>query len=310
MKKSVLITGANGFLGSSLVATLFSESGLKLVGLYRNKEDRLLRNAEETLAYVRCDLRDREAISSIFRTFQIEAVVHTAAAVSSRDDEDYLVEALRDNIQSQANLVCAALQHGCRRFIFCSTLSVYGSHLRRKTGFRENDPALPSSVYGWSKYSAEEILRVKAEASEVTQGVTLRFSGIHGPGRESGVVYNLLRSGLGGKVVTIRESRSRFRFLFVDDAVKAIRLALSGKLIEKYNCFNVAGGEIATLGELVRVVKRLPGNFCRVDIIEDSQERNQVLDIRKIRNELGFCPGTLAEKLKDFYDYLREASGG
>jgi len=297
MSLRILVTGANGFLGSRLIKTLLNKEDIFVCGIYRHGVENLVKTSCKNLVYIRCDLTEKTPISAIFQRYHFDAVIHTAASISSSNGYDYTVKALRDNVITQVNLVSESLECHSQRYIYCSTISVYDSSNKKEQGFVEEDLPGPNNVYGWSKYIAEEILRIPAQCQFHMKSFTLRLSGIHGPGRQSGVVYTMIRSALSGKPISIDELKSRFRFLFVDDAVQAILLTLFSKPTEPHKCYNVAGKEIYTLGELAKEIFDLTGSSCHIDYHKTGRIRDQVLDIAKIQKELGFRPRSLKENM-------------
>lgn len=294
----VLITGANGFLGSHLVESFAEDSELSILGIYHRKREKLPSRCSVGFSYQQVELANRENTYEIFKNNSVEAVVHTAASISTRSDSNYIVEALENNVRSQANLVSAAIDYGCKRYVYCSTISVYGPAPEGNGLLTESHPKTFTDIYGWSKYAAEEILRVKAQEQRIMNGVTLRFAGIHGGDRESGVIYRMLSAALLGEPIQVDEPESRFRFLFIDDAVEAIKLALFTPLPARYNCYNVAGREIYTLGELAAEIKKIIGSSSEIHANPGGSSRNQALDISRIERDMNFCPTTLSQNLQ------------
>ena len=297
---NVLITGANGFLGSQLMESFRGDREVSILGIYHRGKENVPGMASGRFSYLRADLASREAAYEIFKNNSIEAVIHAAASISKRNDSDYIVDALENNVRSQANLVSAAIDCGCKRYVYCSTISVYGCAPGENGLLIENDPKIFTDVYGWSKYAAEEILRVKTQKQRVMRGVTLRFSGVHGGGRESGVIYRMVRGALLGEPIKVDEPESRFRFLFIDDAVQAVKLALFSHVPAWYNCYNVAGKDICSLGELAIEIKRMTGSSSEILISPGGTSRNQALDISRIERDMNFSPQTLRENLHHF----------
>lgn len=294
----VLVTGANGFLASHLIPALLDRGDIFICGTYRRAINRLIQKPPHNLAYEQCDLSDVPGVEGLFRKYRFDAIVHTAGSISTRNDYDYLQESIRDNMASQENLVNEALKHGCKLYIFCSSISSYGDSAQRKDGFREDDIPQPRDVYGWSKYTSEELLRIKTKNQDTMNSIVLRLAGIHGPSRQNGAVYNIARSAVSEEEIVINEPKSLFRFLFVDDAAQAIILALFNRPAAHHVCYNVAGEEIVSLGELAQEIFEISGRSGRITYNKGGKMRNQVMNIDKIKKELKFKPKTLKENLK------------
>ncbi len=307
MTVRLLVTGANGFLGARLIEQLIARGEVTITATYRRGKDRLPPPVDGNPVYLRCDLADGAEVVRLFAARPVSAVIHTAAALPGRDVED-LRAALRDNVAAQTNLVHQALAQRCRRFIYCSTISVYEGTASEGDGFSEGDAVHPSSVYGHSKYAAEQVLALALGNQTSMTGASLRLAGVHGPGRDSGVVHRMLRAALDGRPLVVEEPRSRFRTLFVDDAVEAVLSALRAGAPGTSSCYNVAGKEIHTLEELATKVLAVSGSCSAIEVRDNGRMRNQVMDITRIESELGFRPRPLEQNLAHYCRYLKAAA--
>lgn len=303
----LLITGGRGFLGSRLIAALAGQDEVSVFALHRGAEAGPVGDGVE---WLRCDLSDGPAVASAVDKIGPDAVVHAAASLHGGTDGEAIRACARDNVLAQANLTSAAMAVGCERYVFCSTISVYGGPPPRDAGWREDDPAEPTEAYGWSKRAAEELLSICASSHPSLGAVSLRLAGIHGPGKISGVVYNLMRAALRGEPLIVNEPDSRFRLAFLDDAVGSVRAALASGPARGYDCYNVAGDEIFTLRELAVLIREITGSSSKIQAAEGSRVRNQVLDTTRIKGALDFQPTPLAENLAAYADSLRDQIAG
>ena len=303
-----MVTGGNGFLGSHIIKELIAIKDIFLYGIYHNNEHRLIRDETKNLVYLRCDLSNREAVFSIFKKYSINVIIHAAASISTSNDPEYLFEAMRDNISSQANLVSEGLNHECKLYIYCSSIDVYGDSVLNIDSVSEDILPCPMNIYGWSKHAAEESLRIMTQIKKKMKGVSLRFSGIHGQGRITGVVYKMIKSALAGEPVKVNEPRSRFNLLFVDDAIQTICLALFKKHQSLYTFYNVAGKDILSLAELAEKIKTATDSKSKIHLIKNSKARNKVLDTDKIEKELKYKPDNADNHLRKFINYIRNGN--
>ena len=295
MSDTILITGANGFVGSRLVKELSTTNNV--VATYRTE------SAADTpvpgVQYIKCDLIDLNATYKLFENYSIDAVVHTAAVVKSDEDNDCLEYTFKNNVEAQANILSAALSSKCKKFIFCSTISVYDGHPIHKNGFRESDCVSPNSIYGWSKYSGEEMLRVATSEKDMNC-ISLRFSGVHGYGRNTGVVFNMIKSAIQGNEILINEPHSIFKLTFIEDVVSSILIALSSSKLLGYSCYNVSGKEALSLPDLASIIKRICNSNCIVSIINNGKKRYQIMDTHKAELDLNFQPLSIEEKINNY----------
>jgi len=166
----VLATGVSGFSGSHL-ARFLALAGFEVVGLYR-RETALLGplQAIPELKLIRGDVVDAAALPGPF-----EAVVHAAATSPGPDVS--VARIVGDNVGGTFALIDAARGWKTRYFLFCSSMSIYGTITDEMVD--ENCAIRNPDVYGATKFLAERRL---AELSGTMSGLALRLPGIIGPG--------------------------------------------------------------------------------------------------------------------------------
>lgn len=289
-----LITGAAGFIGSTLAARLVAE-GHEVIGLdsfspYYDpaiKHENVARVPVATFTLIRADLVDVE-LASILRGCDV--VYHLAAHPGVNASwGSHFATYVADNILATQRLLEASVAAGIPRFVYASSSSVYGS----RVDFPATERALlrPFSPYGVSKLAAEHLCAVYADNFDLST-VTLRLFTVYGPAQRPDMAFNrFIRAGLSGEEITIHGDGSQVRdFTYVEDVVGALTRA--GTLpVEAGSVFNVSGGSSAsvvgvldTLRELLgdlRVVHgpALPGDVPRTGGSSTS-----------IREELGWVP--------------------
>ena len=157
---NVLVTGANGFVGHSLVYTLIDTkhsvvAGVRKVPLKKlNCEYRIINNLEDKLLS-----------TDIFK--DIDIVIHAAARVHVMDDKasDPLTEFRKVNVEGTLNLARQALKAGVKRFIFISSIKVNGEGTKLDSPYTADSKPNPTDPYGISKYEAEQGLLKLAETT-------------------------------------------------------------------------------------------------------------------------------------------------
>lgn len=308
MKAPLLVTGANSFIGSNLIRCLVRRSECRIVATYRNNKEALINPFPNHLKYVPCDLSDINSVSKIFKTYDIKNIIHLAAAIPSKSDQNYTTILERDNIVSLKNLLELAKDKGCKRFVFTSSISVYEGLENSKNELLESLKLSPKSIYGQSKLNGEKLL--SQYSGVILKGVSLRFSGVHGPGKLKGVVYNFIKAALAQAPLNILEPNSCFSFLFVDDAIQSILLALNKDLTDSYCCYNVAGKESLSILELAKLVVKITKSKSILNVAENKAIRNQVLSLKKVCADFDFMPSPLLQNLLSYLKFLKEKKEG
>lgn len=302
MSGVILITGANGFLGSHCVERYSQASETEVVAVWQSGNHRLLTSPPRHINYVQCDLSDQIAVQALFNRWNIDRVFH-AAALLPDGGPDFLHRAVRSNIVSTANLVECAAKARCRRFVYCSSISVYGSAPCPDTGWEEDSKVAPSCIYGWSKHAGEECLRLATSSTGLT-GVSLRLAGIHGRGRYNGVVYNLMQAAIEGKPLIINNSYNRFQMLLIEDAVELSVQALEIGFQQQYSCFNTASHVFPSIRFMAEQIVGLSRQKSKIVPSIIDVNRESLMNTEKIMKELLYKPNATKDFLVNFFQEM------
>lgn len=302
MSRAMLVTGADSFIGSAFIRRWLRSSDVPVVATYRNSQTRVVDDTTGRLRYVHCDLADPATVDRMFADCEFETIVHAAGARPVGNAPLSAAAATRNMIQTTATLLDAAARQGCGRFVFTSAIGVYDGAVQPADGFREDMTLAPSSIFGWSKLAAENLMRLHANGE--MKLVTLRLPGVHGWGKNQGVVYAMLRRALRDAPLTIDEPQSRFRLVFVDDTVDAMMLAIEHEPKDSYCCYNIAGDEVITLPQLAAAIISVTGAKSPINTGENAPVRHQVLNTDLARRDLGFVPRPMREHLAAYRDQL------
>lgn len=245
----VLVTGAGGFIGSH-IARYLNANGFDVTGTCHTS----IVKAEYDL--VRLDLST--AIPDI-GTFDV--IVHAAGSLPQNKCE--YKEFKHNNIDSMENLLVYAKQYGIKKFIYLSSISVYGE-FRRAVVTEKTDRVNPDA-YGQTKYVAECLLR----SEKNIKGISLRMPGVLGVGCRRVWLSNTIEKFIKNEDVKIYSPNFQTRnFVWLEDLTKFIC-----KLIHadtwKYDVVNLACHERVTVRELVHEIKRLTNSKSNI-IIDDS----------------------------------------
>lgn len=252
MTGPVLITGGLGFIGQAVTRSLCTDG--VAVRILDNLSHASI-TAEQARALgaevVMGDVVDREACRAA--AAGARAVIHLAA-------QTYIVRSLQDphfdldvNGRGTLNLLEAARLESAGNFVFASTNAVAGI---AAPPFSEHAALHPLSPYGCTKLLGEAYCAAYARCHGL-RSVSLRFSNVFGPGswRKGSVVATFIREALTGEPVTIDGDGGQTRdFLFIDDLVTAIRLALHEPPAGEVFC--IGSGRATTISNLVTRLDR------------------------------------------------------
>lgn len=285
------VTGADGFLGRALCASLRAGAEFGV---------RELRRPTESLD---------DVASLVEFVDAVDLVVHLAGKNRAPD-----AELLAGNVIPTWNLARAAAAGGARKpIVFSSSLHVYPL---ADTAHTEASLPRPRSVYGLSKLTAE---RAVADINDAS--VSLRFGNIYGAGARphynSGVAtfFDLARTG---KPVTVHGDGSALRdYLYVDDAVEALRQAVRLALRGDGGVYNVTSGERTSVVGLLSAMQEATGLAISVEREGDASTQGAAdslyADATRFREAAGWTPRhSLVDGLRATYEGLRgtDAEGG
>ncbi len=296
--KTVLVTGAAGFIGSHLCERLVSD-GWSVVGLdnFCDFYDPAIkrRNTQELCSnqlfhLVEVDIRDREKVANLFQQRRPSVVVHIAAMAGVRPSIERPALYTAVNVDGTVNLLEAAGQHGVERFVFASSSSVYGNN--KKVPFSEDDPVdHPISPYAATKKAGELLCHCFSHLYGF-RSVVLRFFTVFGPRQRPDLAIQkfLERIARGDDIPMFGDGTSSRDYTYIDDIINGIVAAMEVDV--RYRIYNLGGSHPVTLNELVATVERVTGLRARLRrlALQPGDVEHTYADIERSRRELGFEP--------------------
>lgn len=171
--KSVIVTGANGFIGGYLVEALLS-AGWKVIG-----HDQFPARISHTENYTHegSDITDADAMRQVFEKHRPQALLHIAALVHKKGNDLSCENFTRINHTASKQLFDLAQEFGVQQVLFASTIEVYGDCQQKVVD--EETPTHPMSFYAQSKKAAEEELL--AVSNSFARWAIMRFASVYGP---------------------------------------------------------------------------------------------------------------------------------
>ncbi|KAF3857157.1 hypothetical protein F7725_009016 [Dissostichus mawsoni] len=260
---TVLVTGGSGFIGSHLVCSLVT----------RHPDWRII-NLDNG------DVCNSQLVNHIFNTENIDVIFHLAAKTHVETSFEAPASFQHVNIEGTRVLLAAAHQapHKSQRFVYVSTDEVYGEGLDQV--FDESSPVRPSNPYSTTKAAAEHLVRSYWDKYKFPIIIT-RSNNIYGPRQYTEkVIPKFLTLLQMNKKCTIQGTLPKSRhFLFVDDAINALRLVLEKGIVgEIYNVGTSCEIPIMQLAkELVKMVKNVPDSEVNdwLEFVPDRMQKDE-----------------------------------
>ena len=299
-KKTVLVSGGAGYIGSHVAVELLSAGYEVVVADNLSNCDMTCFEGvkkitgRDDLPFVKMDFCDAQAVNDLFGRYPIDAVIHFAAFKAVGESVAKPVMYYKNNLGSFLNVLEAAQAHGGCNVLFSSSATVYGE--AEKLPVTEKSPRLPAtSPYGNTKQICEDILRdtVKATAGSegAVKGIALRYFNPIGA-HPSALIGELPRGVPNNLVPFITQTAIGKRaclsifgndyptpdgtclrdYIDVVDLAKAhvaaVARMLDGKMKADYEIFNVGTGRPVSVAELVNAFEKVNGlklNYKYVD---------------------------------------------
>jgi len=253
----VLVTGATGMIGTSLVHRL-TMLGSEVGAVVRPGA---IPPTGPGISPLTADLRDARAVETVVREFQPTSIVSAAMPTGHARTAAQRRASLEVGLLGTALLLDLAVEIGTRRFVQVGSSLEYG---RRDRPLREDDPLEPSTFRGAVKAAASVLCLQRARADDLSTIVVRPFS-VYGPWERNGrLVPAALRAALDGGTLALTANDSVRDFVFVEDVVEGVVAALSAGDELSGRAINLGSGVPTSNGELVRLVERVTGRSIAV----------------------------------------------
>lgn len=290
--KTYLVTGAAGFVGSALSKFLINE-GHEVVTI-DNLSTGFENSIPKGVIFYKGNVQDHSLVKSLEK-YSFDCIFHIAGQSSGEISYDDPVYDLQTNTQSTLLLLKLAEKVNCRKFIYASSMSVYGDFLNGAV--KEDEILCPKSFYGVGKMASEHYLRIYEN-----HGITctsVRLCNIFGPGQNmsnmrQGMVSIFVQQALSNNEIIVKGSKDRFRdFIYIDDVVEGL-CELEKRATKDYKCYNLTNNIKITVGDLTSAIKKLVGT--NTTIIHDGSTPGDQFGVygnnHKILNETSWKPKT------------------
>ncbi|SEC43931.1 SDR family oxidoreductase [Terriglobus roseus] len=308
----ILITGAAGFIGSSIAREL-AKQGIHTRGMDNLSTGSLanLSGLEDYVEFTEADLLDERSLLRLCDG--VDVVFHEAAIPSVPKSVRDPLTSHRSNVDGTLNLLLAARRCGVKRVVYAASSSAYGD----VTGSAKQETmrAAPISPYAVQKLCGEHYMQ-SFHAVYGLETICLRYFNVFGPHQAanspySGVLAKFITEMLAGRSPSIFGDGTQSRdFTFIDNVVEANLLAgrapanaVSGKV------YNVACGNSASLLDVYAMLQRITGFQGAPRFLEArvGDVRDSLADIRAAAQDLGYRPSVkLFDGLERTVEWYRQ----
>ena len=343
--KTILVTGAAGFIGSNLVMRLLSDlSGSKIVGIdnmndyydvsikeYRLKkiEELALERQDCEWIFVRGNIADRVLIDSLFAEHSFAVVVNLAAQAGVRysiTNPDVYIES---NVIGFYNILEACRAHQPEHLVYASSSSVYGSNTKIPYS-TEDKVDNPVSLYAATKKSNELMAHAYSKLYNIAS-TGLRFFTVYGPAGRPDMAYFSFTNKLisGGTIDIFNYGNCKRDFTFVDDIVTGVVHVMQnapkkvcgedGLPIPPYRVYNIGNSAPENLSDFVTILgeELIRAGVLASDFNLDEHKRLVPMqagdvavtyaDTSMLENDFGFKPKTsLRDGLRAFAEWYKD----
>ena len=336
--KTILITGAAGFIGANLAKRILQDDeSVKVVGLdnmnayydVHLKEDRL-KELEQypNFTFVKGDLADKPLIDSLFKEHGFSVVVNLGAQAGVRYSITNPDAYVQSNLIGFYNILEACRHYPVEHLVYASSSSVYGGN--KKVPFSTDDKVdNPVSLYAATKKSNELMAHAYSKLYDIPS-TGLRFFTVYGPaGRPDMAYFGFTNKLLAGEAIRIFNYGNCQRdFTYVDDIVEGVTRVMRGAParetgedglpVPPYALYNIGGGRPENLLDFVTILQEelvragvLPEDFdfeTHKELVpmQPGDVPVTYADTKALEEDFGYRPSTtLREGLRKFAEWYK-----
>jgi NAD dependent epimerase/dehydratase len=262
--KTVLVTGAGGFIGSQLVERLLDQGASVCAFVRYNSRNDLgfltdLRGSNERLTIVSGDIRDLDTVRKI--AVDMDTIFHLAALVGIPYSYQHVHQVIEVNTIGTLNVLTAARENRAKRVVHTSTSEVYGT--ARTIPIDESHPRQPQSPYSASKIAADAIALSYHRSFDVPVAICRPFN-TYGPRQsDRAIIPALIAQALHKDEIVVGSLTPTRDFTYVADTVEGLM-----KVAEADACIgeeiNLGTGHEISIGDLLKKITSLVGRDVKV----------------------------------------------
>ena len=260
-KKTILVTGSSGFIGSNLCIRLLNDYDYRVIGIDNHndyydvnlKEYRLdkIRKLNKDFIFIKGDISNKSFIDKVFDDYKIDVVINLAAQAGVRYSIDHPDVYIESNIIGFYNILEVLRSHPVEHLIYASSSSVYGGNT--KIPFSEDDKVdNPVSLYAATK-KTNELLAYTYSHLYGIKATGLRFFTVYGPAGRPDMAYFSFTNKLINKekIKIFNYGKCQRDFTYVADIIEGIVRIINKGPINSYNLYNIGNNHPENLMDFV-----------------------------------------------------------
>ncbi len=261
-KKTILITGAAGFIGAFLSNYLIKYFNLILVDSleYGGSKQNLSEELREKLIVENCS--NKSKMHELIDDFDF--CIHLAGISSLPENEICYSRAIENNFISTVNIYELSVERGCELFLFASTSALYENN--NEYPFKESDVVNPDLMYSYSKYICENYLQFRSKKIDSIKTYNLRFFNVFGPNQNKHrknppLTAYLIKCIESGTKATLYNNFPNIKrdYIYVEDILNFIHKMLNteNSLLSNFETVNITSGNSYSVSDIVNIVQQV-----------------------------------------------------
>jgi nucleoside-diphosphate-sugar epimerase len=304
----ILMTGANGFVGSHVLESLLEDSENKIAITLRTTSDisRIkshIENNEIVIFYL-----EKESIDAIITRFEPEIVVHLSVYYKKKHDFNDIEEMFNSNITFPAKILDSMVKNNVRFFINTGTFTEF---LLDENFLTDKCKISPSNLYSATKVAFEEILKFYSDKFGI-RAITLKLLAPYGPkDNPKKLIPYLINCAIKNEIAKTSPGEQNWDFIYVKDIARSYKAAVEfiTKRWNKYEVFVIGTGEVFSIRDIAKLINDFHGNL-KVEWGALPYNENETYyvkaDTTKARNILGWNPiFSLREGILETYNFYK-----
>ena len=329
--KTILITGAAGFIGFHLVEALCQKNykvigydnindyyaidlkyaRLKELGISRTKAENFYEEVKSTkydFTFYRANLEDDTFLDELFARYTFDTVVNLAAQAGVRYSIENPKAYGQSNLVGFLNVLEACRQYGVKQLLYASSSSIYGNSTDVPFTTSQNVDH-PISLYAATK-KANELMAHSYSHLYGIQTIGLRFFTVYGPwGRPDMAMFLFTDAILNGRPLKVFNHGDLSRdFTYIDDIIQGITKLIETRMSTSYQLYNIGNSKPVQLMDFIRAIEQSTGIEAKLDFLPmQPGDVNQTwADVDDLMKQFDYQPNFPVEKgVQNFVDWYK-----